>query len=130
MSSPQNRRNTIRLFREINGRQAIAILFPLLLVGVMIPVFRLLSGAFENAIIGWYLGLVSYWLTWCTIVPLWLVGKQRLKQIIRPHKPDLTVVLLVLFPTGSSTESSGRVSGSPSGITLRGRSPPTRIHWR
>jgi len=38
------------------------------------------------------LGLVSYWLTWCTIVPLWLVGKQRLGQIIRPYKPSLTVV--------------------------------------
>jgi membrane protease YdiL (CAAX protease family) len=66
----------------------------------MIPVFRLLSGVFENAVIGWYLGLVSYWLTWCTILPLWLVGKQRLKQIIRPQKPTATVVLFVVFPAG------------------------------
>ena len=130
MSSLRDRLKTVRLFQDIDAIQTIAIFIPLVIVGVMIPVFRLLSGLFENAIIGWYLGLVSYWLTWCTIVPLWLVGKQRLKQIIRPHKPDLTVVLLVLFPAGSSTESSGRVSGSPSGITLRGRCPPTRIHWR
>jgi len=64
----------------------------------MIPVFRLLSGAFENAVIGWHLGQVCYWLTWCTIVPLRLVGRQRLKQILRPQKPNITVVLLVLFP--------------------------------
>lgn len=98
MSWLQNRQNAIRLFREINGRQAIAMLVPIALVAAMIPVFRLLSGIFENAVIGWYLGLVCYWLTWCTIVPLWLVGKQRLKQIMRPRKPNITVVLLVLFP--------------------------------
>ena len=98
MSSPQNRQNAIRLFREINGRQRIALLIPIAIVATMIPVFRLLSGAFENAVIGWYLGLVSYWLIWCTIIPLWLVGKRRLKQILRPQKPTATVVLLVLFP--------------------------------
>jgi membrane protease YdiL (CAAX protease family) len=64
----------------------------------MIPVFRLLSGLFENAVVGWYLGLVSYWLSWCTIIPLWLVGRQRLEQILRPRKPTAAVVLLVLFP--------------------------------
>ena len=98
MSSPQHRQNTILLFREINGRQRIALLIPPAVAATMIPMFRLLSGVFENAVIGWYLGLVCYWLTWCTILPLRLVGKQRLKQILRPQKPNITVVLLVLFP--------------------------------
>lgn len=100
MSSLRDRLKTVRLFQDIDAIQTIAIFIPLVIVGVMIPVFRLLSGLFENAIIGWYLGLVSYWLTWCTIVPLLLVGKKRLREIIRPHKPNITVALLVLFPAG------------------------------
>jgi membrane protease YdiL (CAAX protease family) len=66
----------------------------------MVPVFRLLSGVLDQAIFGWYLGLVIYWLTWCTILPLSLVGTRRLREIIRPRKPSLTVILLVLFPAG------------------------------
>ena len=50
--------------------------------------------------IAWYLGLMIYWLTWCTLLPLWLVGKKRLGQIVRPHRPNITVVLLVIFPAG------------------------------
>jgi membrane protease YdiL (CAAX protease family) len=98
MSSLKDRLNSIRLFRSINPKQTIAIFAPLVLVGVMIPVFRLLSGLLEKAIIGWYLGLALYWFTWCTLLPLGLVGKERLGEIIRPHKPNITVVLLVLFP--------------------------------
>jgi len=100
MSSIKERVRTARLFQHIGTRQAMAIFAPFLLVGVMVPVFRLLSGLFENPIFGWYLGLVSYWLTWCTILPLWLVGTKRLGRIIRPHRPNTTVVLLVLFPAG------------------------------
>jgi membrane protease YdiL (CAAX protease family) len=91
---------TLRLFQEIDSRQRIAIFTPFFLVGVMIPVFRLLSGWFENPVIGWYLGLIFYWLTWCTIVPLRLIGKKRLGEILRPQMPNLTIILLVLFPAG------------------------------
>jgi membrane protease YdiL (CAAX protease family) len=100
MSSPKDRLKSIHFLQSINARQKIAVLAPIVLVGVMVPVFRLLSGLFEKAIIGWYLGLVSYWFTWCTIVPLRLVGKKRLGEIIRPQKPSITVLLLVLFPAG------------------------------
>ena len=100
MSPLKNKQKTLRLFQDIDCRQTISILAPLVLVGVMIPVFRLLAGVFENPVIGWYLGLVSYWLTWCTIVPLWLVGKRRLRQLLRPRKPSIAVIALVLFPAG------------------------------
>jgi len=100
MRSIKNKVGEFHRLRNINPEQKIAILAPIVLIGVMIPVFRLLSGLFENAIISWYLGLVSYWFTWCTAVPLWLVGKKRLGEIVRPHKPTITVVLLVLFPAG------------------------------
>jgi hypothetical protein len=70
MSSPKDRRKTVRLLRDIDTKQKIAVLAPIVLVGVMVPIFRLLSGLFETAIIGWYLGLVSYWFTWRTILAL------------------------------------------------------------
>lgn len=100
MSSIKDRLKSVRLFQDIGAKQAIAIFAPFLLVGVMIPVFRLFSGLFGNPIFGWYLGLISYWLTWCTILPLWLVGKKHLREIIRPRMPNITVVLLVLLPAG------------------------------
>ena len=100
MSSLRDRMKNIRFFPHIDRNRIIAIFTPLVLIGAMVPVFRLFSGLFEQSIIGWYLGLIVYWLTWCTIVPLWLIGKKRLLEIIRPQKPNLTVVLLVLFPAG------------------------------
>jgi membrane protease YdiL (CAAX protease family) len=91
--------NTIKKLHASN-KQKIAVFAPIVLVGVMVPVFRLLSGLFEKAVIGWYIGLVSYWFSWCTTVPLWLVGKNRLIEIIRPRKPSIKVAALVLFPAG------------------------------
>jgi membrane protease YdiL (CAAX protease family) len=105
MSSRKERMKSIHFLRNFNPKQTIAILAPIVLAGMMVPVFRLLSGAFGRAIIGWYLGLVSYWLTWCTVLPLWLVVKKRLREIIRPQKPNITVLLLVLFPAGMAALS-------------------------
>jgi membrane protease YdiL (CAAX protease family) len=90
----------VRLFQDLDSRQILAIFLPIGLAGVMIPAFRALAGVFENATIGWYLGLVVYWLTWCTIVPLGLIGKTRLLTMIRPRRPSVTTALLVLFPAG------------------------------
>ena len=41
----------------------------------MHPVFQLLAGLFEdNWRIGWYLGLVVYWLVWGGIFPRLMIG--------------------------------------------------------
>jgi membrane protease YdiL (CAAX protease family) len=102
MGSAGNRINeshrVSHLLGRINRRQSIAIFAPPLLAVAMIPVFRLFSGLFEQAVVGWYLGLVAYWVTWCTMLPLWLVGRKRLVQIIRPRRPTVTAAALVLFP--------------------------------
>jgi membrane protease YdiL (CAAX protease family) len=90
---------------KFNTKQKIALIAPIFLVGVMIPVFRSLAGAFENDVIGWYLGLVSYWLTWCIVLPVCLIGGKHISEIIRPQKPNLTVILLVLFPIGMAALS-------------------------
>lgn len=71
----------------------------------MVLVFRLLARSLANDFFAWYIGLASYWLTWCTILPLWLVGWKNLKTMIRPQKPTLTIVLLVLFPIGMAALS-------------------------
>ena len=45
----------------MSTRQKIAIIFPLILIASMYPVFQLLSATLGETI-GWYLGLVIYWL--------------------------------------------------------------------
>jgi hypothetical protein len=83
----------------MSNRQIIAIVAPVVLVAVMVPVFRVLAGAFPNNWrMGWYLGLVTYWLTWCTVVPLWVVGKEDLLAMIRPQALTVRVLLLALVP--------------------------------
>ena len=66
----------------MNNRQKFAIIAPLLLIVVMYPIFQLLSGAFGETI-GWYLGLVIYWLIWGTVFPLAIIGKESIRTIIR-----------------------------------------------
>jgi membrane protease YdiL (CAAX protease family) len=83
----------------MSSKQRLAIVAPLILMGVMYPVFQLLSGAFgENWRIGWYLGLVIYWLIWGAAFPLWIIGKESIAKIIRPQRLNVKVFLLLLFP--------------------------------
>jgi membrane protease YdiL (CAAX protease family) len=83
----------------MSSRQIVAIVAPLILVAVMVPVFRVLAGAFAgNWRMGWYLGLAAYWLTWCTFLPLWAVGKEDLWAMIRPQTLTLRLLPLVLVP--------------------------------
>jgi len=82
----------------MNTKQKIAIIAPLVLLVVMVPIFQGLSRAFGGSVIGWYLGLVVYWLIWCIAFPLWIIGKESIKTLIRPEKLTLKIFLLVLFP--------------------------------
>jgi membrane protease YdiL (CAAX protease family) len=83
----------------MSRKQKIAIISPLLLIGVMYPIFHTLAGAFgKNWRIAWYIGLIIYWLLWGGIFPWLMIGKERLLRIIRPQKLNTEVLLLVLFP--------------------------------
>ena len=78
-------------------KQKIAIVAPLILTGVMYPVFQLLSGVLGETT-GWYLGLAMYWLVCGGVFPWLMIGKASIRKMIRPQKPTGGIFLLVLFP--------------------------------
>jgi hypothetical protein len=47
---------------------------------------------------GWYFGLVVYWLVWGGLFSMSLIGGEDLRAIIRPQKMTTKKFLLVLFP--------------------------------
>jgi membrane protease YdiL (CAAX protease family) len=87
----------------MKNKQVIVIIAPLLIIISMVPIYQRLSTEFGESI-GWYLGFFPYWLLWCGIFPLWLIGKERLGQIIRPQKLKRKIILLLVVPiVGAAT---------------------------
>lgn len=83
----------------MNRKQIFAILSPIIVILVMYPIFQLLSMPFHNNWrIGWFLGLMIYWLLWGIGYPLLIIGKESIGVIIKPQKPNISIILLVLFP--------------------------------
>ena len=83
----------------MSKKQKIAIVAPPVLIGMMVPIFRLFAEIFpEEWRIGWYLGLVAYWVIWGGVFSWLMIGKVRLREIVRPRKVTTTVFLLVLLP--------------------------------
>jgi membrane protease YdiL (CAAX protease family) len=81
----------------MSNRQKIAIVAPLILTGVMYPIFQLLSRVLGETI-GWYLGLAIYWLVWCGVFPWLMIGKASIRRMIQPQKLTGGILLMVLFP--------------------------------
>ena len=81
----------------MSSRQKIATIAPPIVIGVMYPIFQWLSGGLGQTI-GWYLGLVTYWLIWGAIFSWLMIGKDSILRIIRPQKPTPRLIVLVLFP--------------------------------
>lgn len=82
---------------RMHRKQIIALITPLILIGMMVPVFQLFDKLFTG-ILGWYLGLVFYWVVWCGIFPIVIVGRKRLLSLILPQRPTPVILLLILFP--------------------------------
>ncbi|MGD8813072.1 MAG: CPBP family glutamic-type intramembrane protease [Anaerolineales bacterium] len=83
----------------MNSKQRIAIVAPLMLIGVMYVIFNLLANAFGDSWrIAWYLGLIIYWLIWGGIFSSWMIGKESIRRIVRPQKLTLKILGMVLFP--------------------------------
>lgn len=82
----------------MNTKQRIAAIAPPVLIGVMYLIFKLLSRATGGSFIGWYLGLALYWLTWCTLLPLVLVGWRHIRELVRPQLLPGRTLLLLLIP--------------------------------
>ncbi len=81
----------------MDSKQIIAIVAPIVLVGMMYPIFRLLASVLGERL-GWYLGLVIYWLVWGAAFSFWMIGKENIFTLIQPQKLTFSIALLVLFP--------------------------------
>lgn len=78
-------------------KQKIALIAPLILTAMMYPIFQFLAAEFGDTI-GWFLGLVIYWLVWGAGFSVWMIGKANIWKIVKPQKPTLMTTFLVLFP--------------------------------
>ncbi len=78
-------------------KQKIAIIAPPVFVAVMYPIFHSLA-AVMNDRVAWFLGLAIYWLIWGAVFPLFIIGKDEIKTLIRPRKPDKKILFLVAIP--------------------------------
>jgi membrane protease YdiL (CAAX protease family) len=70
-------------------------------MGTMYPAFRLTEALFGEAVhgyLGWFLGLVVYWVVWGAGFPLWVMGARGIRELIRPRRPTLQLIALVAFP--------------------------------
>lgn len=80
----------------MNRKQKTAILAPIVLVGMMVPVFRVFARVFGSDL-GWFLGLASYWILWGGLFSWRLIGLDEIKQLAKPRKLTLQAFLLVLL---------------------------------
>ena len=78
-------------------KQLIAIGVPLVLVPVMYAVFQMAAAVFGSDL-AWYLGLSIYWVTWCLVFSIWMIGKETIRQLIQPQKLTVQMLLIVAFP--------------------------------
>ncbi len=80
-------------------KKRIAIVAPLFLIAMMYPVFQLLALEFtDNWRIGWFLGLLIYWIIWGILFPLIMIGKRHLLHLIGPQRLNVRIFLLIAFP--------------------------------
>lgn len=67
----------------MNRTQKFAFFAPLVLIVLMYPFFHLLP-KFLGDRLGWYLGLVIYWLIWGSVFYWWLLGGKRIRALVKP----------------------------------------------
>ena len=74
-----------------------AIVAPVFIIGSMYPIFQLASRTWGYEI-GWFLGMAIYWLVWGFAYPFRLMGKETIRDLIKPQKLSLGIFFMVLFP--------------------------------
>jgi membrane protease YdiL (CAAX protease family) len=83
----------------MNAKSKIAVIAPVLVLTVMYPVFQVLAQVFSyNWRIAWLLGLLIYWIIWGLCFSWFMIGKKTIKTLVRPQRPTIVIILLVLFP--------------------------------
>ncbi len=82
----------------MNKKHIFALLLPLLVILVMYPIFQLLNTFFSNWRVAWFIGLSIYWLIFGLICSLFLIGRKKIIELIKPKKIKLKMVLIILSP--------------------------------
>lgn len=81
-------------------RQRVVVLAPVALIAVMLPVFQLSRALVGDAAGGWaawFAGMVVYWLVWGWVFSRWVLGRDRVRALIRPQRLSLALVGQVGF---------------------------------
>ena len=81
----------------MNKRQKITVFAPIALWVLMYLVYRQLAHVYGTRF-AWYAGFWIYWLGWCTVFSFWVAGKEEILRLIRPRRPNIKIILLVIFP--------------------------------
>lgn len=77
--------------------QKIVALAPIALLVSMYLIYRQLANTYGSQF-AWYAGFWIYWLGWGAIFSFMIAGRKVIFRLIRPRRPNLKVVLLVIFP--------------------------------
>lgn len=80
-------------------RKVALLVAPVILLGSTTIVFRRLAFHFGSKR-GYFGGFLFYWLFWCVLLPLWVLGPRRLRDMIRvtgPQASGLTHLDLLLL---------------------------------
>ncbi|MBN1267897.1 MAG: CPBP family intramembrane metalloprotease [Anaerolineales bacterium] len=81
----------------MDTKQIAAILAPVILVAVMVPIFQALSRKYGKQS-GWFIGLAIYWIIWGAFFSSTILGKETVKALVRPQKLEVKALLLTTIP--------------------------------
>ena len=85
--APLARRRSAPPRTELAAHRRLALLLaPLLVLASEYPLYRALAAALGPRL-GYFLAFASYWVGWCLLFPLWVVGWQGLRAMFGPARP-------------------------------------------
>jgi uncharacterized protein len=83
-------------------RQKVLLALPILVLATTYPAYQLFVGAWGDKI-GYLAGFLFYWLFWCLLIPLWVLGRAGLndlfRRVVQPFgSPAWLGLLLLIWP--------------------------------
>jgi membrane protease YdiL (CAAX protease family) len=78
-------------------KELAGIVAPPILMGVMALVYYFVGIIFGREL-GWYLGLVVYWMLCGLLFSAWLIGIRKTKELSSPRKLKLKFIPIIIFP--------------------------------
>ena len=88
---------------HVNNEQIIAIVALPGICILMYPVFRLLGNKYGKILWNgknpaWYLGILTYWIIWCVVFPIVLIGWSRIVVVFELKQIGIISLLISIFP--------------------------------